>query len=514
MMSQVYMSRRRTEDTLPAQEPLQTAVPGPSLQELAEGAAPSREQMGRRVDLSEAIRAKMEASFGANFSNVRLYESQTVADAGADAMAMGSSIGFAPGKLDLGSTAGQAMLGHELSHVVSQARGEAGGIGFLADAGLEARADREGALAAAGESVYSGPVTPISNTSTALSAAGPMQAVGKREKERLQAECNQTEAPSFFNFTDRRALRDQYDKEKRNKKRPWEMRKKDFKHNHFNPGDVDEISRIQERIDGAASPQQAYAIFMEFTGNTGDNVLDVRDGADNDVDLELFKNKLKNMSRMVHDYPELKDKIGNMKMYRNEKSSTSMSAFPVSPGSFNLEGRPLDRSELTYNMNNDRKGVGGALERLKTKTDEFFSGFSAADTSYDGNHELGHTLNSLIRNPNKRDDWHYRRTADVMLQGVLSDLNVGGIQYYDRDSTQAEEDKNIRFRDGQVNLRASGLHKKGLTSGYGQTNAAEFFAEAFADVYAHGKKARPASIKMVEQYEKYREAMFPNASNP
>ena len=92
---------------------------------------PTPEQLGRRVDLPGAIRAKMESAFGADFSGVELYESQTVADAGAQAMTMGNKIGFAPGQLDFASGAGQALLGHELSHVVSQARGEARGGGHV-----------------------------------------------------------------------------------------------------------------------------------------------------------------------------------------------------------------------------------------------------------------------------------------------------------------------------------------------------------------------------------------------
>ncbi len=174
-MAMTYMNRRRAENSKPAQQQSRAAQ-GPSLAQLAAGAAPTQEQMGRQVDLPEAIRAKMEASFGADFSNVKVYESQTVADAGAQAMTMGSSVMFAPGQLDFASSGGQALLGHELSHVVSQARGESRGVGFLRDAGLEAQADRQGAMAAAGESVYSGPLTPISSTSTAASAAGPMQA--------------------------------------------------------------------------------------------------------------------------------------------------------------------------------------------------------------------------------------------------------------------------------------------------------------------------------------------------
>ena len=134
------------------------------------------------VDLPGAIRAKMESSFGADLSAVRLYESQAVADAGANAVAQGSRIAFAPGALDFASTSGQALLGHELSHVVSQARGEVTGSGFLSDQALEARADREGALAAAGQQVYTGPVTASLSPVSAASAAGPMQASKASEK--------------------------------------------------------------------------------------------------------------------------------------------------------------------------------------------------------------------------------------------------------------------------------------------------------------------------------------------
>ena len=183
-MMQYQTQRRAPIPAPPAHAPEAT---GPSLQALRAGAAPTAEQLGRPVDLPGAIRAKMEASFGADLSGVRLYESQAVADAGAEAVAMGGHISFAPGKLDFSSGGGQALLGHELSHVVSQARGEVTGSGFLNDRALEARADREGAMAAAGESVYSGPVTPISASSTAQ-AAGPMQAKKPLDKLREHQE--------------------------------------------------------------------------------------------------------------------------------------------------------------------------------------------------------------------------------------------------------------------------------------------------------------------------------------
>ena len=152
---------------------------GPSMDALRSGAAkPSPEQIGRRVDLPDAMRSKMEDAFGADLSAVKLYESQAVEDAGANAVARGSDIAFAPGMLDFSSYNGRALLGHEISHVVSRSRGEVSGTGFLNDPALEARADREGAMAAAGQQI----AVPASAVSVAAPSAGPMQAAKKRGK--------------------------------------------------------------------------------------------------------------------------------------------------------------------------------------------------------------------------------------------------------------------------------------------------------------------------------------------
>ena len=156
-------ARRAETAEWPSAAPLRASAP-----------PPDPGQLGRRVDLPEAMRAKMENAFGADLSAVRLYESEAVGEAGANAVTQGSNIAFAPGMLDFSSFGGQALLGHELSHVVSQARGEVSGGGFLNDPALEARADREGTMAAAGQTV-SLPQAALTDASAAP-AAGPMQA--------------------------------------------------------------------------------------------------------------------------------------------------------------------------------------------------------------------------------------------------------------------------------------------------------------------------------------------------
>ena len=147
-MSYTYAQKKRTPTQTDARSgggAAENAVPNSARLSMLESGqiSPTASDKGHRVDLPEAMRAKMESSFGMDFSNVKLYESAMLGQTGAEAMAQGNEIAFAPGKLDLASQEGQARLGHELSHVASQARGEVHGNGFLLDGGLEARADRK-----------------------------------------------------------------------------------------------------------------------------------------------------------------------------------------------------------------------------------------------------------------------------------------------------------------------------------------------------------------------------------
>ena len=117
--------------------------------------------------------------------------------AGAEAIAQGNEIAFAPGKANFSARSGQERLGHELSHVMSKRSGQVRGSGFLNNAALEARADREGAMAAAGQLVYTGPVThAISDASPSPFAAGAMQAK-RRDADAKQVKQMQKEGESY-----------------------------------------------------------------------------------------------------------------------------------------------------------------------------------------------------------------------------------------------------------------------------------------------------------------------------
>ncbi len=193
-MSYTYSDRKRSEG---AASHTGTSPAQPSLDALRTGAAqPTVEQMGHRVDLPDAMREKMENAFGTDLSAVKLYESEAVGDAGANAIAQGTNIAFAPGMLDFTSYGGQALLGHEISHVVSQTRGEVIGGGFLNDHALEARADREGAMAAAGQQITM-PTTGLSSL-TAAPSAGPMQAKKGKEEEGPATDKEKTQAQTIL----------------------------------------------------------------------------------------------------------------------------------------------------------------------------------------------------------------------------------------------------------------------------------------------------------------------------
>ncbi len=102
--------------------------------------------------------AKMERAFGQDFSKVRLFpDSRRAADMGAVAFTQGSDVHFSPGSWQPHSAAGQALLGHELAHVVQQRQGRVKPTGRIGGAPLndsptlEQEADRMGARAAAGQ---------------------------------------------------------------------------------------------------------------------------------------------------------------------------------------------------------------------------------------------------------------------------------------------------------------------------------------------------------------------------
>ena len=150
-----------------AVESSSSAQPAPGKQTLVQlaaahagpaGSAPAPAPVpGDGAAMPSALRHKMEGSFGADFSSVRVHEGEQASQLGAVAYAQGTDLHFAPGQYQPDTQSGQALIGHELAHVVQQRDGrvaapaQAKGAPVVADPGLEHEADRAGQAASRGE---------------------------------------------------------------------------------------------------------------------------------------------------------------------------------------------------------------------------------------------------------------------------------------------------------------------------------------------------------------------------
>ncbi len=126
---------------------------------------------GTTVRIPEEVQAKMEGSFGTSFSDVNIHSNDNSAThMGALAYTQGNNVHFAPGQYNPGTSKGQELLGHELTHVVQQRHGrvqpvkQGKGMPVNDSPSLEDEADVMGKKAADGERVDS--ISSVSNINT------------------------------------------------------------------------------------------------------------------------------------------------------------------------------------------------------------------------------------------------------------------------------------------------------------------------------------------------------------
>jgi len=158
----------------------------------------TNEMMGHRVDPAPSVMARMSQAFGMDFSGVQVYRSDAMNGTGMHGMAQGNKVVLGS-DVDLNTQEGQAILGHEFSHIRAQSMGIGGGSGLLQDAALEHQADNEGLLAARGMSIsgeamgmstglgmagFEG-ITPLGGGLSA-NAAAPMQAYSNKDENKYQ----------------------------------------------------------------------------------------------------------------------------------------------------------------------------------------------------------------------------------------------------------------------------------------------------------------------------------------
>jgi len=157
--------------------------------------------------LPEAVRGKMEAALGADFSNVRVHVGPQAERIGAIAFTVGSDIYFAPGRYQPDTVHGQQLLGHELTHVVQQRAGRVrnplgSGLAVVQDRALEAEADRLGNRAASflAQAQIKKPSQSMSMPAGVLAPIVQRRMIGEEGRHHMHIEIHQ---PHYKNGNDR-----------------------------------------------------------------------------------------------------------------------------------------------------------------------------------------------------------------------------------------------------------------------------------------------------------------------
>jgi hypothetical protein len=122
--------------------------PGGNARDAGDPAA-IQSRLGRGESLSGATRSRMESAFGHDFSRVRLHHDsaagQLAGSLNARAFTIGQDVAFAGGEYQPGTPVGDALLAHELAHVVQQSGAQAPAQpmtkGSLESGALEEEAD-------------------------------------------------------------------------------------------------------------------------------------------------------------------------------------------------------------------------------------------------------------------------------------------------------------------------------------------------------------------------------------
>ncbi len=173
-MSEIAQKSPSSSDTAPAAKsaPESSSSSAGAGSAIAAAAADQHEAGGSGRALDKGIQEKMEASFGADFSAVRVHTdgaaNKAAGDINAKAFAQGSNVFFGEGQYDPGSKEGQHLIAHELAHVVqtggaanSPKQLKATAVSSPSD-GAEKAADAAADKAVAGQAVGSVGTAPAS----------------------------------------------------------------------------------------------------------------------------------------------------------------------------------------------------------------------------------------------------------------------------------------------------------------------------------------------------------------
>jgi hypothetical protein len=155
-----------------------------------------RERLGDGRPLTGSVRARMESAFGMGFGDVRVHDdsvgSQLSDGFQARAFTVGEHVAFGAGEYRPGTLVGDALIAHELAHVVQQRRGAPSSQPSRqhpgADSAFEADADRSaaGAVAAMWQGAKAGMSNVGRNVMPRLTSGLSLQRCSKTQKAKFK----------------------------------------------------------------------------------------------------------------------------------------------------------------------------------------------------------------------------------------------------------------------------------------------------------------------------------------
>lgn len=129
------------------------AVRPPRRDLAADDAQATADRLGPGRGLEQGVRSRMEAVFGASFAGVRMHSDAATAglagSLGARAFTVGEHVAFGAGEYRPGTVVGDAIIAHELAHVLQQRAGAASPEPMSAGAGGDRRLEADADAAAA-----------------------------------------------------------------------------------------------------------------------------------------------------------------------------------------------------------------------------------------------------------------------------------------------------------------------------------------------------------------------------
>ena len=165
---------------------------------------------------------------------------------------------------------------------------------------------------------------------------------------------------------------------------------------------------------------------------------------------------------------------------------------------------------MYYNAFLDSNDPAAIQKRQKYNDDMKNNNYSTGD-SLDtvGTHEMGHVLSSTLKEAGSMEEAIVAQNRGIVEHGIIDSVlksgsvmsreNYENLNRYERDGKFANGKKSLA---GQIIMHKNGFLMNNMTSFYGTDDPAEFFAEAFHDVYAYGSSARKMSVEVVKEYEK------------